>query len=78
VPVSGQAVAAPKPTKTAALVNDGHGIRFEKKGFSLGFLKVNAMEYQAESYVFRSPSEHTIDGAVFPLEIQVLHLPPHE
>jgi len=57
----------------AALINDGHSVRYDvlTNGIDLGFVKIGNEEYEAIEYIFHAPSEHTIDGAVFPLELQV-------
>lgn len=57
----------------AHLVNNGHGLTFEEPQIDLGFIKVGADEFEAYEYTVHTPSEHTIDGQTFPLEIQVLH-----
>jgi carbonic anhydrase len=59
----------------AELVNDGHGITFSDQShlFDLGYVKLGNDEFAALEYEFHVPSEHTLDGQVFPLEIQVLH-----
>lgn len=55
------------------LVNDGHGVYFKNdaSGVDLGFVKIGEEEYVASEYVFHAPSEHSMDGAVFPLELQI-------
>lgn len=62
-----------QPGAEASLVNDGHGIRFDVRGnrVDLGFVKIGKQEYEAAEYTFHAPSEHTVDGAVFPLELQI-------
>lgn len=62
-----------RPTTRAELVNDGHGVRYDVPGNSvdLGFLKIGTQAYEVAEYVFHAPSEHTMDGAVFPLELQI-------
>jgi len=57
----------------ALLINDGHGLRYDvlTNGIDLGFVKIGNEEYQALEYIFHAPSEHTIDGAVFPVELQI-------
>lgn len=55
------------------LVNDGHGVSFrnEDLGVDMGFVKIGKEEYTASEYIFHAPSEHSMDGAVFPLELQI-------
>lgn len=62
-----------KETSVAEVVNDGHGLRFDVRSnrIDLGFIKIGAREYVASEYIFHAPSEHSMDGAVFPLELQV-------
>jgi len=55
------------------IVNDGHGLMFHDSSVDLGFVKLGLDEFKAAEYTFHTPSEHTIDGQVFPLEIQVVH-----
>mmetsp|Transcript_18376 Transcript_18376/g.48508 ORF Transcript_18376/g.48508 Transcript_18376/m.48508 type:complete len:603 (+) Transcript_18376:128-1936(+) len=57
----------------AKLVNDGHGLKYQVRPNSvdLGFLKLGGTEYVASEYIFHGPSEHSVDGAVFPLELQI-------
>lgn len=56
-----------------SVVNDGHGIRFNVNpdGVDLGFVKIGERSYGVSDYVFHAPSEHSVDGAVFPLELQI-------
>jgi len=64
-------------SKAARLVNDGHGLKYDVRanGVDLGFLKIASEEFVVEDYVFHAPSEHSLDGAVFPLELQIHHKP---
>lgn len=66
-----------KPSKVAHLVNDGHGLRYNVKnnGVDMGYVKIQNQEYYVSEYVFHAPSEHSLDGAVFPVELQVYHWP---
>jgi carbonic anhydrase len=56
--------------------NDGHAVFYDEKNIDLGYVKIGSTEYKAYSYDFHAPSEHTIDGQVFPLELQILHKDP--
>mmetsp|Transcript_77120 Transcript_77120/g.200561 ORF Transcript_77120/g.200561 Transcript_77120/m.200561 type:complete len:449 (+) Transcript_77120:212-1558(+) len=60
-------------TSIAQIINDGHGLRFDVQPnqIDLGFVKIGAKEYVASEYIFHAPSEHSMDGAVFPLELQI-------
>jgi len=62
-----------KNTTEAALINDGHGLRYQVRpnGVDFGYVKVGDREFAASEYIFHAPSEHSIDGALFPLELQV-------
>jgi carbonic anhydrase len=60
----------------AAFENDGHSLHFEEKGINIGDVKIGKTEYKAFTYEFHAPAEHTIDGQVFPLELQILHKSP--
>jgi len=58
----------------AYLENNGHGVSFTApENLDLGYLKLGHSEYTAVEYNFHAPSEHTIDGATFPLELQILN-----
>jgi len=60
---------------SAVLTNDGHGLRYQvgPNSVDFGFIKVGAEEYTAAEYLMHAPSEHTIEGAVFPVEMQVFN-----
>jgi len=62
-----------QPDHQATIVNDGHGLRFDvpSNNIDMGFVKIGKTEYSAQEYQFHAPSEHTVDGAVFPLELQI-------
>jgi carbonic anhydrase len=62
-----------QPDHQATIVNDGHGLRFDvpSNNIDMGFVKIGKTEYSAQEYQFHAPSEHTVDGAVFPLEMQI-------
>lgn len=59
----------------AKIINDGHGLSYTTatNGVDLGYVKVGDKAYTAAEYHFHAPSEHTIDGAVFPLEVQIIN-----
>lgn len=64
-----------QPEHSATIVNDGHGLRFDipSNNVDMGFVKIGKTEYSAQEYQFHAPSEHTVDGAVFPLELQIFN-----
>jgi carbonic anhydrase len=70
--------ADPRLTNTseATIENEGHGIGLNDPELDLGYVKLGASEYEAYEYEFHAPSEHTIDGSAFPLELQILHKDP--
>lgn len=59
--------------KAAVFVNDGHGISFKDSSIDLGFVKIATSESTVTDYIFHAPAEHTIDGQIFPLELQIYH-----
>jgi carbonic anhydrase len=59
--------------QVGVLHNDGHGVFYDEKNIDIGYVKIGSTEYKAFRYDFKAPSEHTIDGQVFPLELQILH-----
>lgn len=62
----------------AKLINDGHGLRYDvaSNQVDLGFVKIGSQEYSAAEYTFHAPSEHTMTGAFFPLELQIYNKAP--
>jgi carbonic anhydrase len=60
-------------TSKSTLENNGHGLMLDDPSLDLGYVKLGASEYEAYEYEFHAPSEHTIDGSAFPLELQILH-----
>lgn len=60
---------------TAHIENDGHAIRYlvRPNGIDLGYVKVGEYEYEAVEWTLHAPSEHSLDGAVFPLELQIFN-----
>jgi len=57
------------------LENNGHGVQFTVPfHLHLGHVKLFKTEYIPREYDFHAPSEHTLDGATFPLELQLLNV----
>lgn len=53
------------------VVNTGHTIEVEAAG--IGTLKVDGTAYDLRQFHFHTPSEHHVDGKVFPIEIHFVH-----
>jgi carbonic anhydrase len=67
-------VANPQMAYTATdgrIVNNGHTIQTELRGGSS--LILDGVTYQLIQFHFHSPSEHTIGGQSFPVEIHLVH-----
>ncbi|KXG27755.1 alpha carbonic anhydrase 7 [Sorghum bicolor] len=56
----------------ATLINDGHDIKLEF-GSKVGTLTVNGKVFSLDSLHWHSPSDHTINGQRFPLELHLVH-----
>ncbi|XP_028756964.1 alpha carbonic anhydrase 7-like [Neltuma alba] len=56
----------------ASLFNTGHDIRLEWTS-GAGYLLINGAKYALQQCHWHSPSEHTIDGKRFDLEIHMVH-----
>lgn len=54
----------------ATVVNDGNLIRLKWKG---GFVYIDGILYELHETLFHTPSEHTINGKIYPLEMQMMH-----
>lgn len=53
------------------VVNNGHTVQFNyDEGSSI---KVNGSEYKLVQFHFHTPSEHTINGKHFPMELHLVH-----
>ncbi|KAJ7560325.1 hypothetical protein O6H91_04G124400 [Diphasiastrum complanatum] len=57
----------------ATITNDGRTIKVIRGG---GSLIIKGVNYSLAYVDFHSPSEHTINGVEFPLEMQVFHVSP--
>ena len=58
-------------TRTLYILNDGHTVRVDYTGF--GELLYGETKYQTTQFHFHIPSEHTIDGAHYPMEMHFEH-----
>jgi carbonic anhydrase len=52
-------------------INNGHTIQINYAGADT--LTLGSMSYQLAQYHFHSPSEHTVDGKHFPMEMHLVH-----
>ena len=59
-----------QPT-TVEILNNGHTIEDDYHGG--GRLRVGEHEYTLAQFHFHSPSEHTVDGKHFPMEMHLVH-----
>ena len=53
------------------VVNNGHTIKFNYKPGS--FLHVDGKKYELKQFHYHVPSEHTVNGGHFPIEIHLVH-----
>ena len=54
------------------MFNNGHTVEFEYLPGS--FINVNGRQYRLAQFHFHTPSEHTVDGQSFPLELHLVHV----
>jgi carbonic anhydrase len=68
--------AAPNwsPVRGGTVVNNGHTIQFDIGG--AGGLDIGGVRYDLKQFHFHHPSEHTVDGKSFPLEVHLVHAAP--
>lgn len=59
------------PANAAQVVNNGHTLQVNLT--SPGSLKLAGKDYTLKQFHFHHPSEHTIDGKSFPLEVHFVH-----
>lgn len=55
----------------ATLVNTGHTIEVEVKGYSK--LKIDGKKYKLTQFHWHTPSEHRLNGALYPAELHLVH-----
>lgn len=53
------------------IVDNGHTIQID--GDEASFLKLNGMSFHLKQVHFHTPSEHTIDGRRYPMEMHLVH-----
>ncbi len=53
------------------VVNNGHTVKFNYKPGS--FLSVDGKKYELKQFHYHVPSEHTVNGGHFPIEIHLVH-----
>jgi carbonic anhydrase len=67
-------IDAPHPrwiaARGATVVNNGHTIQVDLSG---GGVELNGKPYALKQFHFHHPSEHTINGKSFPLEVHFVH-----
>jgi carbonic anhydrase len=68
-------VAAPKPqwipARGGLAINNGHTIQVDLG--AAGGIELDGATYALKQFHFHHPSEHTIDGKAFPLELHLVH-----
>lgn len=60
-----------KPVLGGTVVNNGHTIQVDLAGG--GGITLDGVAYTLKQFHFHHPSEHTIDGRSFPLEVHLVH-----
>lgn len=53
------------------VLNNGHTIQMDQKG--AGKAKIDGKDYDLLQFHFHAPSEHTVDGKVYPMEVHLVH-----
>ncbi|KAJ9184354.1 hypothetical protein P3X46_004086 [Hevea brasiliensis] len=54
--------------------NRGHDISLEWKGYNAGSIQINGNEYFLQQCHWHSPSEHTINGRRYNMELHMVHV----
>lgn len=60
-------------TNEATIINNGHTVQVDWKSTSTKDFITNEKKFQLVQFHFHGPSEHTIDGKRFPLEMHLVH-----
>jgi carbonic anhydrase len=59
------------PARGGKVINNGHTIQVDVGG--AGGIELDGVKYALKQFHFHHPSEHTIDGKAFPLELHLVH-----
>jgi carbonic anhydrase len=59
------------PARGGMVINNGHTIQVDLKDG--GGIELDGVTYVLKQFHFHHPSEHTIDGKAFPLELHLVH-----
>lgn len=70
---AGASVSFALASTAAAVVNNGYSIIVD---WPAGSLHAHGAAFALRNFCFRCPSEHTVDGVRFPMEMQLLHTAP--
>ncbi len=62
------------PARGGMVINNGHTLQVDVSNG--GGIKLNGKDYALKQFHFHHPSEHTIDGKQFPLEVHLVHAAP--
>lgn len=62
------------PARGGDVINTGHTLQVNLEAG--GGLTLNGKDYVLKQFHFHHPSEHTIDGKVYPLEVHFVHAAP--
>ncbi|KAG2323960.1 hypothetical protein Bca4012_038299 [Brassica carinata] len=60
-------------TSNATIKNRGHDIMLKFEDGAAGSIKINGFQYELQQLHWHSPSEHTINGRRFALELHMVH-----
>jgi carbonic anhydrase len=59
------------PARGGMVINNGHTIQVDLP--NAGAIRLDGVDYTLKQFHFHHPSEHTIDGKSFPLEVHLVH-----